>query len=486
MFCTNCGKSIPDESLFCTHCGARQALAEMKEESLRETVEAAETVAFEAPEAAAEAAGASAKEPADVALEAAEPEEDAAAAVTEAAVPETETAAVPAAPAAEGAAEPTVSEAVAGSEAAAEAEAPADALEEAPASTTVPASQEAPVLAAPGTGSARAASRKKKGAPKWLFALIAAVVVVAIAVGAFFAMRASNYSKAEELFNQQDYAAAAELYESLGNYKESASRLESCNNYLAYEEAVQLMDAGDDESLAKAAELFEGLGAFQDSADLAQECRNQLDLHEAIALMEQEKYEEAEAILSDLVNTQGMDEAYGYLMDCSNAQSYKVAMEHFEAEEYGDAYSAFMALGSFKDSANMAAQCIQDLPETGEKYHNEDYASHQCEFTIDNTGFKNTLIKLYTAGGDLVCTVFIRADESATLNLPAGTYTMNQAYGDNWFGDTDLFGNEGRYWKCKVSGSYEFTLESGNGYTMSSQTEGGAGVTNESTDAASL
>lgn len=28
MFCKQCGKEIPDNSNFCTHCGASQAVAE--------------------------------------------------------------------------------------------------------------------------------------------------------------------------------------------------------------------------------------------------------------------------------------------------------------------------------------------------------------------------------------------------------------------------------------------------------------------------
>lgn len=44
-----------------------------------------------------------------------------------------------------------------------------------------------------------------------------------------------------------------------------------------------------------------------------------------------------------------------------------------------------------------------------------------------------------------VMTVFIRAGEKVTLNLPAGSYKLRYAAGEQWYGEEHLFGPKTRY-----------------------------------------
>ena len=42
----------------------------------------------------------------------------------------------------------------------------------------------------------------------------------------------------------------------------------------------------------------------------------------------------------------------------------------------------------------------------------------------------------------LVSTIFLRGGSSHTVRLPVGTYMIKTAYGDNWFGTDEYFGDE--------------------------------------------
>ena len=59
------------------------------------------------------------------------------------------------------------------------------------------------------------------------------------------------------------------------------------------------------------------------------------------------------------------------------------------------------------------------------------------------------------------------------MHIPAGTYHINKAYGTIWYGNKDMFGDDGYYTRCKVNDSNDFVLSNGLIYTLSSDTGDG-------------
>ncbi len=285
----------------------------------------------------------------------------------------------------------------------------------------------------------------------------------------------SGYCEGLSLIQDGNLDAAATKLEGLGDFKDAAQQADVCRKYVR---ATELYESGDDASLAEALDLFNEVGPFMDAPEIAEECDKELTYRAARKMADDGNFDGAYLLLSDYLETDDAD-IQALIEECENEIQYAEADALFEAGEYYRAYKAFGALGSFKDSADRAQGCIQAFPDNGVTYRNPDHKSTAVKFTVDNKGFKNTYIKFYNADEELIICAFIKANEKATLRLPAGTYHMNQAYGDNWFGEDAMFGDEGKYWKCKIGGAYEFKLRSGYSYTMSSG-GGGDSVSTES------
>lgn len=127
--------------------------------------------------------------------------------------------------------------------------------------------------------------------------------------------KSSDYKAADALYTAGDYAAAAEGFAALGDYKDSAERAQEASSADAYEQAKALLDAGD---YAEAITAFEALGGYQDSAELLTQAQ--------------------------LAKT-----------EADNAAAYAQALELLAAGDYGQAIEALTALGDYQDSAEQAA-----------------------------------------------------------------------------------------------------------------------------------
>ena len=128
---------------------------------------------------------------------------------------------------------------------------------------------------------------------------------------------------------------------------------------------------------------------------------------------------------------------------------------------------------------HMCFNGTEHFPGNGVVYSNPDYSSTTVPLTI-NEGGSYSYYKIYM-GDDLVRTVFISPNGAATVNLPAGTYRMNEAHGELWFGEDDMFGDDGSYYRCSFGGEETFELRSGYSYEISSSGEG-TGIGNSPTD----
>lgn len=289
------------------------------------------------------------------------------------------------------------------------------------------------------------------------------------------AAKMASYCKAFALIENEEFAEAADILEGLGDFEKAAGMSVLCRNYLR---AVDLYNSENEEALPEAVELFDSLRSFGRAAVYAQEGKHLLALRQAATLAEDGKYAEAHEILSQESDSE--DEQWQELLrTCENEMRYAEAEQLYADGLFYKAYQKFSALGSFRDAAERSENCRQSMPDNGVVYRNPDYQGKNVSFTIDNSGFMNTYIKLYNPNDELILTVFIRNNEKASFKLPSGTYHMNQGYGEEWYGTEDMFGANGYYWKCKVGGAYEFKLESGGSYVMSTGS-GGDPVSNES------
>ena len=117
--------------------------------------------------------------------------------------------------------------------------------------------------------------KPKKPLPKWLIPALAAVVVLVIGIGVGTKMIKSvnEYKAAQALLDAGKYVKAAEAFEALRDYKDSAQKAKDARqqiaNQEAYEEAQALLDAGE---YGKAMIKFAGLN-YKDSAKLSQEAK---------------------------------------------------------------------------------------------------------------------------------------------------------------------------------------------------------------------
>ncbi len=283
------------------------------------------------------------------------------------------------------------------------------------------------------------------------------------------------YCEALQTLRSGDAAQAAEQFEQLGALRDAPELAQNCRTYLS---AQALAEAGDPESVQRAADLFSGLGDFRDAPLQAEELSLLAAYLEASALAENEDYEGALARMEayDGVTDADWDALY---TRCVNEKTYAEADALYADGLYYQAYGKYLALGDFRDAAQKAGTCEQSPPPNGILYKNTALDNFYINFTIDNSGHSHSLLKFFTADDVLICSVFVRAGETTSIYLRPGDIQLKQAYGEHWYGGKDLFGADGTYARCRIGGSYFFTLENGYSYTMSAGA-GGDSVTNES------
>ncbi len=220
-----------------------------------------------------------------------------------------------------------------------------------------------------------------------------------------------------------------------------------------------------------------GVGAYFGITEM-----NRSNLYnEATTLMQNGSYEAAKTKFSEL---EDYKDSADQVSKCDKYIAYNKADELFKAGSYYDAYKAFNTLGTFNDSTTRAKACIQPVPGTGEIYRNEAFAAQTCPVTI-NSPASNTpcYMKVYS-GDTLVSTLVINPGTSMTLSLPVGSYQVKSAYGSNWYGEKDMFGDSGTY-KIMVfndAGGDVMQLEPNYTYTLDLKVSTSGNVGSKSTN----
>jgi len=249
-----------------------------------------------------------------------------------------------------------------------------------------------------------------------------------------------DYDAARQKMDDGYYEEAKQAFAALDSFEDADIMAQNCQNSIDYNSAVLLKEKGD---LERARDAFTALGGFQDAEQMARDCQDQLDYNEAAALMEAGDYEGAKQIFDRL---DVFSDSMALSAKCQNHIDYSAAETALNNQEYYDAYQLFSSLGGFSDADERARACVQPNPKNGELYRNTDFKSKSCSVTIKvgDTG-ESLYLKIYTPDDVLVSTVFVASAQKTKVKLPSGSYRMKAAYGVEWFGETDMFGDAGYY-----------------------------------------
>ena len=227
---------------------------------------------------------------------------------------------------------------------------------------------------------APAGTQKKSKKPliAGICAVVAIVIVAIVAVQVVIPL--SNYNAAEKAFEDGDYAAAAEKYQALGDYKDAPDKADLAVRAGHYQAAEAAFNAGDfnaahDEfvlsgnyqdasaraaeavlaghyangekalqsgSYTQAIEAFQQAGSYQDAAGKVLEAYYGLGMSN----MDSKAYESAIEAFQQAGNYQ---DAAGKVLEAY----FGVGMSCMDAGEYDQAEAAFISAEGYGDSANM-------------------------------------------------------------------------------------------------------------------------------------
>lgn len=124
------------------------------------------------------------------------------------------------------------------------------------------------------------------------------------------------------------------------------------------------------------------------------------------------------------------------------------------------------------DANNNAPQFDQppiSLPSTGPMHNfrdrNRDLVLGPLKIITANGG-PNYYVKVIPQEGTPVFVLFIRSGESASVELPLGTYELRYAAGELWYGETYLFGPDTVYRRADSQLRFEIEGDKVAGYTL--------------------
>ncbi len=121
-----------------------------------------------------------------------------------------------------------------------------------------------------------------------------------------------------------------------------------------YKEALALMESG---QYAEAAEAFGALGDYKDATAKRQDCvnqQNEITYQAAVALMNDGKFAEAAEAFAAMGNYK---DATFKRQDCA----YQAAVALMNDGKYAEAVDAFAALGGYKDAGSKATECRKEV-----------------------------------------------------------------------------------------------------------------------------
>ena len=302
---------------------------------------------------------------------------------------------------------------------------------------------------------------------------------------AYAAMKEGNYAQAEKDFDsldtlKADYAkdkclCSAYIAESEHNWVNIITNLYAIqkndtsfsflDNPQSDEETMisEAYNSGKEADPDKVAEILQTedpeMTALKDTSV------NGLRYDHAKKLFDDSKYEEAmtafEALDDFLDSESCYKEAKASYEACE--AKYQAGKKYYDNGEYYKARKEFLSIKGYKKADEKAESCIQSMPDNGAlKAGNGGIA---FTITAPDIAYK-VFVKLYDSDGNAVGQVFLHPKNSSTVNMAAGTYTIKVAYGSEWYGEKDLFGDGGIYYQLLNGSSTDFNMENGYTYTL--------------------
>ena len=240
--------------------------------------------------------------------------------------------------------------------------------------------------------------------------------------------------------------------------EETAQLKDTAVKGLHYEKGQEALAEND---YVTAMEIFADLEGFLDADDCYEKA--------SVAQEEKERAEEEERKRQEEEAERARQEEM--------AAVYDEAMQHFANGEYYKAKKLFETILEYSDAQEMADMCLQDLPENG-AFATGNGSASTITIEAPSGDTDSVYLKMYDSSGETVCKVFLRPGMSYTLSISAGTYTMKVAYGTEWYGEIDLFGDHATYSQLMNGDSTEFEIEGGYEYTLQllASTDGNVGA----------
>lgn len=167
--------------------------------------------------------------------------------------------------------------------------------------------------------------------------LCAAIILSLIGCAAVSA--AFDYRKAVRLAEKGEEEKAYTIFSELGDYKDSAEKLQRLGYKLA-------KTAIDEEEYETAAGYLEPLGDYKNSEKLLRQCNYQI----AGQVLAEGDYDRAAELFNDLGD---YEDAMEMTLECQ----YMKAMSLFEEKNYTQAREIFIILGEYKDSLRYENAC---------------------------------------------------------------------------------------------------------------------------------
>lgn len=127
------------------------------------------------------------------------------------------------------------------------------------------------------------------------------------------------------------------------------------------------------------------------------------------------------------------------------------------------------------------------LPYNGAVFYREHdhrtYDSYVAPLEIKAEGEDcNFYIKMVTASGESILEFFVRAGETAEVNMPTGTFYLRYACGSKWYGQDQYFGEDTAFFSSKDAFHFTESDDGYNGYTVSLHKIPGGNLSTEAID----
>lgn len=194
----------------------------------------------------------------------------------------------------------------------------------------------------------------------------AAVLVIAgILVYTNFIKPNMNYDNAMELIDDGEYLEASEIFDELGDYKDSEELAVKCS---FYNDGLKSMES---QNYVSAIESFKSCEDFKDAKDKIAECENTINQEKydvALSYMSAKKYEDAISYfeeLGDFSDSKAKIEECNEAIEIEKNQGiYDTAKNFMSSQDYGKAIYNFEKLGDYSDSKAKIEECNKLVEET--------------------------------------------------------------------------------------------------------------------------